>query len=119
MGHAPAGLFGYSHLTGHYPGGQAEYLRVPYADVSPLKIENDSLTDEQVLFLSDIFPTGYMAAENADIEPGDTVAVWGCGPVGQFCNSKRVDVRRWSRDRHRSRSGATGDGGETWQGRND
>lgn len=84
MGHAPAGLFGYSHLTGHYPGGQAEYLRVPYADVSPLKIENDSLTDEQVLFLSDIFPTGYMAAENADIEPGDTVAVWGCGPVGQF-----------------------------------
>lgn len=84
MGHAPAGLFGYSHLTGHYPGGQAEYLRVPYADVSPLKIENDSLSDEQVLFLSDIFPTGYMAAENADIEPGDTVAVWGCGPVGQF-----------------------------------
>ncbi len=84
MGHAPAGLFGYSHLTGHYPGGQAEYLRVPYADVSPLTIENDSLTDEQVLFLSDIFPTGYMAAENADIEPGDTVAVWGCGPVGQF-----------------------------------
>ncbi len=84
MGHAPAGLFGYSHLTGHYPGGQADYLRVPHADVSPLKIENDSLTDEQVLFLSDIFPTGYMAAENAEIEPGDTVAVWGCGPVGQF-----------------------------------
>jgi threonine dehydrogenase-like Zn-dependent dehydrogenase len=84
MGHAPAGLFGYSHLTGHYPGGQAEYLRVPFADVSPIKIENDSLTDEQVLFLSDIFPTGYMAAENAEIEPGDTVAVWGCGPVGQF-----------------------------------
>ncbi|MBA2431857.1 MAG: glutathione-dependent formaldehyde dehydrogenase [Chthoniobacterales bacterium] len=84
MGHAPAGLFGYSHLTGHYPGGQAEYLRVPYADVSPIKVENDSLTDEQVLFLSDIFPTGYMAAENADIEEGDTVAVWGCGPVGQF-----------------------------------
>ncbi len=84
MGHAPAGLFGYSHLTGHYPGGQAEFLRVPHADVSPLKIENDSLTDEQVLFLSDIFPTGYMAAENAGIEEGDTVAVWGCGPVGQF-----------------------------------
>lgn len=84
MGHAPAGLFGYSHLTGHYPGGQAEYLRVPYADVSPQKIENDSLSDEQVLFLSDIFPTGYMAAENAEIEAGDTVAVWGCGPVGQF-----------------------------------
>src|SRR5438067_5159434 len=84
MGHAPAGLYGYSHLTGHYPGGQAEYLRVPYADVSPFKVENDSLTDEQVLFLSDIFPTGYMAAENAEIEPGETVAVWGCGPVGQF-----------------------------------
>ncbi len=84
MGHAPAGLFGFSHLLGHYPGGQAEYLRVPHADVSPLKIENDSLSDEQVLFLSDIFPTGYMAAENAEIEPGDTVAVWGCGPVGQF-----------------------------------
>jgi threonine dehydrogenase-like Zn-dependent dehydrogenase len=84
MGHAPAGLFGYSHLTGHYPGGQAEYLRVPHADVSPLKIENESLGDEQVLFLSDIFPTGYMAAENAQIEPGDTVAIWGCGPVGQF-----------------------------------
>ena len=84
MGHAPAGLFGYSHLTGHYPGGQAEFLRVPHADVSPLKIENDSLSDEQVLFLSDIFPTGYMAAENAQIEPGDTVAIWGCGPVGQF-----------------------------------
>lgn len=84
MGHAPAGLFGYSHLTGHYPGGQAEYLRVPHADVSPLKIENDSLSDEQVLFLSDIFPTGYMAAENAQIEPGDTVAIWGCGPVGQL-----------------------------------
>ena len=84
MGHAPGGLFGYSHLTGHYPGGQAEFLRVPHADVSPLKIENDSLSDEQVLFLSDIFPTGYMAAENAQIEPGDTVAIWGCGPVGQF-----------------------------------
>src|SRR5205814_10020206 len=83
MGHSPAGLFGYSHLTGGYQGGQAEYLRVPYADVAPLKIESD-LPDEKVLFLSDIFPTGYMAAEQADIEPGDTVAVWGCGPVGQF-----------------------------------
>lgn len=83
MGHAPAGLFGYSGLTGRYPGGQAEYLRVPHADVGPIKIESD-LTDDQVLFLSDIFPTGYMAAENAEIEPGDTVAVWGCGPVGQF-----------------------------------
>ena len=84
MGHAPGGLYGYSHLTGHYPGGQAEYLRVPYADVCPIKIENDSLTDEQVLFLSDIFPTGYMAAENCNIQPGDVIAVWGCGPVGQF-----------------------------------
>ena len=84
MGHSPAGLFGYSHLTGGYPGGQAEYLRVPYADVACLKIESD-LPDEKVLFLSDIFPTGYMAAENADIEAGDTVAIWGCGPVGQFC----------------------------------
>jgi threonine dehydrogenase-like Zn-dependent dehydrogenase len=84
MGHSPAGLFGYSHLTGGYAGGQAQYLRVPHADVGCLKIESD-LPDEKVLFLSDIFPTGYMAAENADIEPGDTVAVWGCGPVGQFC----------------------------------
>lgn len=83
MGHSPAGLFGYSHLLGGYAGGQAEYLRVPHADVGPLKIESD-LPDEKVLFLSDIFPTGYMAAENCDIEPGDTVAVWGCGPVGQF-----------------------------------
>jgi threonine dehydrogenase-like Zn-dependent dehydrogenase len=83
MGRAPAGLFGYSHLTGGYAGGQAEYLRVPYADVGPIKVP-DGLTDDQVLFLSDIFPTGYMAAENCDIEPGDTVAVWGCGPVAQF-----------------------------------
>jgi threonine dehydrogenase-like Zn-dependent dehydrogenase len=83
MGHSPAGLYGYSHLLGGYPGGQAEYLRVLYADVNALKIESD-LPDEKVLFLSDIFPTGYMGAENADIQPGDTVAVWGCGPVGQF-----------------------------------
>ena len=83
MGHAPAGLFGYSHLLGGYEGGQAEYLRVPHADVGPIKIESD-LSDEKVLFLSDIFPTGFMAAENADIEPGDTVAVWGCGPVAQM-----------------------------------
>jgi threonine dehydrogenase-like Zn-dependent dehydrogenase len=83
MGHSPSGLFGYSHLLGGFPGGQAEFLRVPYADVGPLKIESD-LPDEKVLFLSDIFPTGYMAAENCGIEPGDTVAVWGCGPVAQF-----------------------------------
>jgi threonine dehydrogenase-like Zn-dependent dehydrogenase len=82
-GHAPAGIFGYSHLTGGYAGGQAEYARVPFADVGPIKIEN-GFTDEQVLFLSDIYPTGYMAAENCDIKPGDTVALWGCGPVGQF-----------------------------------
>ena len=83
MGHAGSGAFGYSHLTGGYAGGQAEYARVPFADVGPLKIEND-LSDEQVLFLSDILPTGYMGAEMCDIAPGDTVAVWGCGPVGLF-----------------------------------
>lgn len=82
-GHSPAGIFGYSHLLGGFAGGQAEYARVPFADVGPLKIEN-GFTDEQVLFLSDIFPTGYMAAEACDIKPGDTIAVWGCGPVGQF-----------------------------------
>jgi threonine dehydrogenase-like Zn-dependent dehydrogenase len=82
-GHSPAGIFGYSHLTGGYAGGQAEYARVPYADVGPLKIP-DGLADEQVLFLSDILPTGWMAAENCDIKPGHIVAVWGCGPVGQF-----------------------------------
>src|SRR4051794_10117484 len=83
MGQSPAALLGYSHMLGGFAGGQAQYLRVPYADVGPLKIES-GLPDDKVLFLSDIFPTGYMAAENADIEPGDTVAVWGCGPVGQF-----------------------------------
>ncbi len=82
-GFSPSGLFGFSHMMGGYAGGQAEYLRVPFADVGPLKIP-DGIPDEKVLFLSDIFPTGYMAAENCDIEPGDTVAVWGCGPVGQF-----------------------------------
>ncbi len=82
-GYSGSGLFGYSHMMGGFAGGQAEYVRVPYADVGPLKVP-DSLEDEQVLFLSDIFPTGYMAAENCDIHAGDTVAVWGCGPVGQF-----------------------------------
>ncbi|KKD36856.1 zinc-dependent alcohol dehydrogenase [Limnoraphis robusta] len=82
-GHSPSGIYGYSHLLGGYAGGQAEYARVPFADVGPMKVP-DGLSDEQVLFLTDIFPTGYMAAENCDIEPGDTVAVWGCGPVGQF-----------------------------------
>jgi threonine dehydrogenase-like Zn-dependent dehydrogenase len=83
MGHAASGAFGYSHLTGGFAGGQAEYARVPFADVGPLKIDT-GYTDEQVLFLSDILPTGYMAAEMCDIKPGDTVAVWGCGPVGLF-----------------------------------
>ena len=83
MGHSPSGLFGYTHMLGGYPGGQAEYVRVPFADVGPFKVPS-YLSDDQVLFLTDIFPTGYMAAENCDIQPGDTVAVWGCGPVGQF-----------------------------------
>lgn len=82
-GFAGSGLFGYSHMYGGYPGGQAEYVRVPFADVGALTVPS-ALSDEQVLFLSDILPTGYMAAENCHIQPGDTVAVWGCGPVGQF-----------------------------------
>ena len=82
-GHSPAGLFGYSHLLGGFPGGQAEYLRVPYADVGPIKVP-EGLTDEQVLFLSDIFPTGYMGAEFCDIKGGETIVVFGCGPVAQF-----------------------------------
>ncbi len=82
-GHATCGIFGYSHLTGGFAGGQAEYVRVPFADVGPLKISS-GLSDEQALLLADVFPTGYMAAEACEIEPGDTIAVWGCGPVGQF-----------------------------------
>jgi threonine dehydrogenase-like Zn-dependent dehydrogenase len=82
-GHAGAGVFGYSHLTGGFAGGQAEYVRVPFADVGPMKVP-EGMTDEQALFLSDILPTGYMGAEMCDIQPGDTIAVWGCGPVGQF-----------------------------------
>jgi len=82
-GYSPAGIFGYSHMVGGYAGGQAQYARVPYADIGLLKVP-DRLTDEQVLFLSDIFPTGYMAAENCNIQSGDTVAVFGCGPVGLF-----------------------------------
>jgi len=82
-GYSPAGLFGYSHLLGGYAGGQAEFVRVPFADVGPIKVP-DGLSDEQVLFLSDIFPTGYMAAEFCDLKGGETVAIWGCGPVGQF-----------------------------------
>jgi threonine dehydrogenase-like Zn-dependent dehydrogenase len=83
MGHSPAGVFGYSHMLGGFAGGQAEYARVPFADDGPLKVPSD-LTDDQVLFLSDIFPTGYMGAEMCGIKRGDTIAVWGCGPVGQF-----------------------------------
>ena len=82
-GYSGSGLFGYSHMMGGFAGGQAEYVRVPFADVGPMKVP-DHLTDDQVLFLSDIYPTGYMAAENCNIEEGDTVAVWGAGPVGQF-----------------------------------
>ena len=80
LGHSGAGIYGYSHLTGGFAGGQAEYVRVPFADIGPLKIPG-SLTDDQALFLSDILPTGYMAAEMCGIKPGDTVAVWGCRPV--------------------------------------
>ncbi|MGW4644712.1 zinc-dependent alcohol dehydrogenase [Sphaerisporangium sp. NPDC004334] len=83
MGHAPAGIFGYSYMLGGYPGGQAQYARVPFADVGPIKIEN-GLPDEKVLFLSDILPTGWMGAEMCDIKPGDVIAIWGAGPVGQF-----------------------------------
>ncbi len=83
MGYSPSGLFGYTHMLGGYAGGQAQYARVPCADVGPIKVP-DGLDDEKVVFLSDIFPTGYMGAENCNIRPGDTVAIWGCGPVGQF-----------------------------------
>jgi threonine dehydrogenase-like Zn-dependent dehydrogenase len=83
MGYSPSGLFGYTHMLGGYAGGQAQYARVPCADVGPIKVP-DGMPDEKVVFLSDIFPTGYMGAENCQIRPGDTVAIWGCGPVGQF-----------------------------------
>lgn len=89
-GYSGSGLFGYSHLFGGYAGGQAEYVRVPFADIGPFKVP-DHLSDEQVLFLSDILPTGYMAAENCNIQSGDVVAVWGCGPVGQFA----IQSARW------------------------
>jgi threonine dehydrogenase-like Zn-dependent dehydrogenase len=83
LGHSAAGIFGYSHMTGGYAGGQSQYARVPFADVNPFKVPEE-LPDEKVLFLSDIYPTGYMGAEMCNIQPGDTIAVWGCGPVGQF-----------------------------------
>lgn len=82
-GHSPAGIFGYSHLTGGYAGGQSEYVRVPFADVGPIKVP-EGMPDEKVLFLTDIFPTGFMGADMCNIKGGDTIAVWGCGPVGQF-----------------------------------
>ncbi|HJT17477.1 MAG TPA: zinc-dependent alcohol dehydrogenase [Thermoanaerobaculia bacterium] len=114
-GFSGGGLFGYSHLYGGYSGGQAEYVRVPFADVGPIKVDG-GLTDEQVLFLSDIFPTGYMAAENCNIQPGDTVAVWGAGPVGQFAaksawllGAARVIVI----DRFRARLRLASDDGKT------
>ena len=116
-GHSPAGIFGYSHLTGGYAGGQAEYARVPFADVGPIKIP-DGLTDEQVLFLSDILPTGYMAAENCNIKPGDIVAVWGCGPVGQFAMQERVSARRGARHRDRSLPGTPAHGARDCEGGN-
>jgi threonine dehydrogenase-like Zn-dependent dehydrogenase len=94
FGHATAGLFGYTHLTGGYPGGQAEYVRVPYADIGPVKVPN-GLSDEQVLFLGDIFPTGWQAVVQCDIEPTDTVAIWGCGPVGQFCIRSAMLLGAW------------------------
>ena len=116
LGHPVCGIFGYSHLTGGYAGGQAEFARVPFADVGPLKIEN-GFTDEQVLFLSDILPTGYMGAEMCDIQPGDVIAVWGAGPVGLFAiksaqllGAERViaiDRFPYRLDMARDRAGAT------------
>jgi threonine dehydrogenase-like Zn-dependent dehydrogenase len=116
FGHATAGIFGYSHLTGGYAGGQAEYARVPFADVGPIKIEED-LTDEQVLFLSDIFPTGYMGAEFCEISGGEVVAVFGAGPVGLFAIASAVmlgaerviaiDQYQYRLDMARNKAGAT------------
>jgi len=113
FGHSPCGIFGYSHLTGGYAGGQAEYARVPFADVGPIKVPA-GVPDEQVLFLSDIFPTGYMAAEMCDIKPGDTIAVWGAGPVGQFAIRSAFMLgaeRVIAIDRYQSRLKMATDGG--------
>jgi threonine dehydrogenase-like Zn-dependent dehydrogenase len=115
-GYSGSGLFGYSHMYGGYPGGQAEYARVPFADVGPIKVP-DSLSDEQVLFLSDIFPTGYMAAENCGIRPGDTIAVWGLRAGRSVCHQERVSAWRGARDCHRPLSRAAGNGGLARQGR--
>jgi threonine dehydrogenase-like Zn-dependent dehydrogenase len=108
-GYSGSGLFGYSHMYGGYPGGQAEYVRVPFADVGPLKVPS-SLSDEQVLFLSDIFPTGFMAAENCDIKPGHTVRGLGMWPGRSVRHPERVSARCRTRHCHRSFSGATVDG---------
>ena len=110
FGHATAGLFGYTHLTGGYPGGQAEYLRVPFADATHIKVP-DGIPDEKVLFLGDIFPTGWQAAVQCDIQPTDTVAIWGCGPVGQMAIRSAILLGAKQVDRHRSSAGAPGNGG--------
>ena len=108
-GYAMTGAFGYSHLTGGYAGGQAEYARVPYSDYGPIVIP-DGIEDERVLFLSDIFPTGWMAAENGQIQPGDTVAIWGCGPVGLFAIKSAILHGRRPGHRHRPPSAPAGAG---------
>src|SRR5215213_8879877 len=115
-GHSGAGIFGYSHLTGGFAGGQAEYVRVPFADVGPLKVP-DGMSDEQALFLSDILPTGYMGAEMCDIQPGDVIAVWGCGPVGQFAIASAF--MRGAGHRHRSLPLPTADGARQGRRRDD
>ena len=108
-GYSPAGLFGYSHMFGGYQGGQAQFLRVPYADVGPIKIP-EHLTDEQVVFLSDILPTGWMAAKNCDLQPGDTVAVWGRGTGGPDDDPQPVRAGGGASDLHGQRPRAAGDG---------
>jgi threonine dehydrogenase-like Zn-dependent dehydrogenase len=102
-GHVCAGLYGYSHLYGGYAGGQAQYARVPFANIGPIKIPEE-IPDEKALFLSDIFPTGYMAAENCNLQPGDTVAIWGCGPVGQFAIRSAFLLGGRTGNRHRQRA---------------
>ena len=111
FGDSTAGIFGYSHLTGGYAGGQAEYARVPFADVGPIKIDS-GLDDEQVLFFSDIFPTGWMGAEMCDIKPGDIIAVWGAGPGRAVRDRQRVPARRRARDRDRPLRLPPADGAE-------
>jgi len=109
FGHTTAGLFGYTHLTGGYPGGQAEYLRVPFPDATHIKVP-DGVPDEKLLFLSDIFPTGWQAAVQCEIEPTDTVAIWGCGPVGQMTIRSRHPARGKAGHRDRPAARATVDG---------